>query len=194
MRRFLTVSVLAALAATPALATAQDATSHGSIIIGGSAGFTSSKSETGNTTSPSTTSIFIRPNVLYFVIDGLAVGGDLSYSHRSSNGQSSASYGVGPAARYFFGSRERMWYPFVGASVGFGHDTSDNASDSDSSLWQVGGGMLFLLSRSVGLTTELFYSTLHRSRDLPVGPGPGTSVDVDDHTFGLAVGIAAFVF
>jgi len=157
------------------------ATDKGSIRIGGSGNFSSSKSEGAENR---TTILDLRPDVQYFVAPGLALGGELSLT-RSSNGDASNTLvGIGPIASYYFGGAERT-QPFVSARLGVSQATFGGDDLTQTSM-RGAAGLLMLLSSSVGVSSELFYSY---TRVEFAGTG-----DSNSNNFGLALGIAAFLF
>jgi hypothetical protein len=180
-------SLLCACGALPAAAQSH-AVDRGSLMLGGTAGFTSSGSSVnGESLDDRVTQISLAPQLLYFIVPGLAIGGEVLFSRISSDGDALTSYGFGPAATYYFGREERTAYPHIGGSMQFAW-TSDDSTDADQpSLMGFRGaaGVLFMLSDAVGLNTELFYQLLERESDL---------FDVDIDTYGLAIGFSAFIF
>lgn len=165
---------LAILSLAPTLVQAQSyAIDHGSIMIGGTAGFSSSGSDGSD---DRLTQIFINPSVQYFVTRGLAFGGDVTLRHFSQGDSESTTYGVGPAVTYFFGGDERPVYPYLSGSV------QVLGGESTSSLgYGASAGAIVMLMDAVGLDGSIYYQKLDGD-------------DFSSDTFGLAVGIAAFVF
>jgi opacity protein-like surface antigen len=166
--------VLLVLASPPALAQSY-AIDQGSLMVGGSASFTSTGSDDSDDDRFS--SLLVRPMVQYFVMPGLAVGGELMLTRFSSGDQSATAYGVGPEVTYFFGGSERQLYPFVSAGFQFNRSEDENTFGYGAS-----GGAVFMLTSSVGLNGSLYYR----------------KIDYEDfggnNTIGAAVGISAFVF
>lgn len=156
---------------------------RGSINIAGDAAFTSSGSAS-NGDDDRTTQLIIRPTAQYFVIPGLALGGEVVVAHTSRDNNSSTSIGAGPSVAYYFGRGERTVHPFVSASLtvlrtSFENDFTDQSTSA--TAYRGSGGILLMLSRSVGITGELFYQGQN-------------SEDFDRNTYGLAFGVSAFVF
>lgn len=149
-----------------------------SLLLGGNASLTS----TGTGDSDRTSSFVLNPSAQYFIAPGLAVGGDVLLEYTSSDDFSTTRYGIGPTASYFFGSGERSYYPFLSGSVRAVHTNFDGPSDGATVMTYRGsGGILIMLSRSIGVTGELFYQMQDRE-------------EFEVNTFGLAFGISAFVF
>lgn len=170
----------ALLAAAPALAYAQGyATDRGSMLVGGTASFSSSGTRSNGGTWHRSTHLGIAPRVQYFVLPGLAVGGDLSISHDGAIWD----YGAGPTVSYYFGRAERAWYPYLRARVGLYRVVyGDEAQPSQTSRgYAASGGVLLMLSRAVGLDAALTYEM------------PSDEVS-DFRTLAFGLGISAFVF
>jgi hypothetical protein len=173
----------AILACLPALATAQvPALDQGSLMVGGSA-FVGSQSHGDD---ERTTTISLAPALQFFVIPGLAVGGDLRYTRSSRDEFTSSSYVIGPAATYYFVRDGAAIQPFVTASVGFGSSSIEGFQDSESSVtaYQGGAGVLFLLNEAVGLDVQAFYL----SESLEAG-----GAEQDEDRFGLSIGFSTFL-
>lgn len=167
--------MLALLLLAPSLVQAQSyAIDKGSLMIGGTAGFSSTG---GDGSDDRLTQIFINPSLQYFVTRGLAFGGDVAVQHFSQGDGGSTTYGVGPAVTYFFGGDERPVYPYLSGSVQLlrGHD------DETSVGYGASAGAIMMLMDAVGLDGSIYYQTTEDD-------------DFSRNTFGLAVGIAAFVF
>jgi hypothetical protein len=165
------------LALVPALHAQTHAVDEGSFLLGGDASLTRTSVERPGDGDRSTAFNFnLHPVVQYFITPGLAVGGDVSFAYASSEG-GSTNYGVGigPSAAYFFGRGERNYYPFLSGSINASH------YGGTALTYRGAGGMLIMLSESVGLTGELFYL----AQDVN---------ERDVSRFGLAFGISAFVF
>lgn len=129
-------------------------TQKGDRIVGvsfGSISFTNSDSKTTYSNTPteynsdgSSFSISVNPNVAWFVMDNLAVGGGVSVSFYTSKSDSSntsstttsdskstqPSFYIGPLARYYFG-KATTGKPFVQANFQYG--ISGGKSESSTS-------------------------------------------------------------
>ncbi|HEX7118849.1 MAG TPA: outer membrane beta-barrel protein [Longimicrobiales bacterium] len=189
------VAVGALAAALPATAPAQThALDRGSFRVGGTASFTSAGGEVDGDPVDRETQLTLAPSVQYFLLPGLAVGGNLSLSRRGfGDDDAVTSYGIGPAVTYYFGAddaADQDWFPYIDAGIRYVDVQVDDAilgSEEPSVMgYNAAAGILFLLSPAVGMTGELFYD---RS-DLENNIGTDTRAD----TFGLAFGISAFVF
>jgi hypothetical protein len=191
MRRSI-FAVLLAFAIAPGLLQAQGyAVDKGSVNVGGTASFVSSKADVADVSQPRITTLSLAPHLLFFVAPGLAVGGEAMFGRVSSDGNSTTQYGIGPAINYYFGHEDRNWYPFVGASARVSHLNGNGNLGSDFRDLRASAGLLFLLSRSVGINSEFYLSRTHTTFESPV-----TLEELDSNTsaFGLAIGISAFIF
>lgn len=157
-----------------------------SLQIGGSASFASVDDD--NFTDRRNT-VTLNPRLHYFVIERLALGADLNLSYaKLSDDVSARTIGIGPSVTYYFGGPAATAHPYLSirasiASVRF----ESGLQDTDGSNRSASGaaGILTMLSRSVGISTELFYETRRQEFDSQEG---------DSNTIGIAVGISAFVF
>lgn len=186
MRFSLSVLALFALLAMPALADGQSsALDRGSLVVDGDASFTSTGFDGQDERA---TNLAIRPGVKYFVVERLAVGGELLLGYSSAGDFSRTSFGIGPSADYYFGDLDAALHPFVSGTVFWATDRADTPTgEVDASFMRLRGsaGLLYLFSEQVGLNGALFYET---SEDEVAGS------TVNRDTYGLSVGIAAFVF
>lgn len=153
---------------------------RGSLLLDGDASFTSNTAGVNN--EDRMTLLAVRPAVQYLILPGFAIGGVVSLAHSSLEGLSSTTFGVGPAATYFFGKGDRSFFPFVSGHVNLDRRISNFSDSRNFFSYRGSGGVLLMLSRSVGLTGELFYRA-QNSR--------GNS---NSNSFGLAFGVSAFVF
>lgn len=156
---------------------------RGSINIAGDAAFTSSGSPSSGS-DDRYTKLIISPTAHYFVLPGLAVGGDVVVGYASAKNSSATNFGAGPSVAYYFGRGERTVYPFISASLTLLRTISKNSVSDQSrsaTAYRGSGGALLMLSRSVGITGELFYQ--------------GRNSEGNEwNTYGLAFGVSAFVF
>ena len=170
----------------PAAAAAQSsALDEGSLLVYGNASFTSTG---GDGSDDRFTSLSVRPGVKYFVVPGLAVGGQLQIGYSANDDFSAIMLGVGPSADYYFGDLDAAVHPFISATTVLSWSSTEGPSfESESRVVTLHGeaGLLYLLSEQVGLTTALFYETRNFE---------GGSASVGQNVFGLSMGLSAFVF
>lgn len=187
------VFVTAVLCFTASALVAQNAPTSpiakGSRLISGTASITSTSSDGG---SGSLTSVSFNPNVLWFVRDRVAVGGELGLGYQDGDGFSGTSWLIGPAARFFFAEPAAKLLPFVGVSVGFGRMHSESGTfefTGTQRALELVGGATQMLARNVGLTGELFVQRTNFEVE--------TGTTMSDNTttmFGLRFGVSAFLF
>lgn len=178
--------IIGALGFVPAAAYAQQhATDQGSIQLSGSASFTSSGEDDED---DRITAINLNPRLAYFIRPGLSVGAEVLLARQSRGDNSITAFGIGPAATYYFGAADARTKPYVTGNVQWQKTSNESdtfESDATVTSYGAGAGLLFLLSQSVGITSELFY----RSTSVEFDAGEAGS-----DTFGLAIGVAAFIF
>ena len=174
--RVLVLTLASSLFLTSALPAQEHATDRGSYILGGSAGLSSQK----NVGAERSTHMYFAPSVQYFVQPGLAIGGTLNLAHFRFDNQSITSYGAGPLLSYYFGAGEQSLRPYLSGRTIYSYARADVYG-----FLTYGGnvGVLYLLTRSVGLDASLFYNAVSYR---------GSSNRTD--AFGLAVGFSAFAF
>ena len=197
-RLFAMVSLLL----VPAAAAAQDPSQprgpidRGSWLVSGGASFLREERdefENGVRGDRTATSFSIQPNLLFFVVPRLAVGGQVGYGRFSSEGTTTSSWSVGPAARYYFGDPRGRVLLYLGASVMRESVTfSDDESglDADGAAWTYDGlaGLTFMLSRHVGIAAEGFVTRAEPEDDGDGAFSPGKAT-----AYGVRFGVAAFV-
>jgi hypothetical protein len=191
MRSALTYAIVVFAIMTPAGVFGQThATDRGSILVGGTASFTSSKADSDDgEENDRFNSLSIMPRALFFVAPGLALGGQLIFGRSSAGDNSSTSWGIGPEAADYFGGAETMTHPYLTGHFNYVR-TSDNDDDNDLTGRQYGGGigLLFLISSSVGIDAQAFIRRVQTSLEgFPAADAEGTII-------GLQFGISAFVF
>jgi len=177
-------------------------TDRGSFLIGGGASLTSTKvtfppiSEGGRMTQENS-EFSVRPSVQYFVVPGLAVGGDVSISGWPGEGW---SLGGGPALTYFFFKGERPWNLYLSGGFQLGkswlpNEGYGNTEDPRFYSFRAALGTVFMISQGVGIHTEAFYD-FNRWSEGTVRPAnaPAFEYRIDRRSFGLSVGISVFVF
>lgn len=153
----------------------------GSLIVGGEGSFTSTGFDGDDNRS---VALLVNPAVQYFVRPKLALGGELNLARFSAGDQSVKLFGVGPRITYFFGGPDSRLHPLVSGSVSWVRSSyGDDRSDSQAG-YRAAAGALYRLTRSVGITGEVFSQ----------GEIEDSDEDLGLNTFGLQFGIAAFVF
>jgi hypothetical protein len=135
-------------------------TSKGTWLVGGTAGFTSSKYGDAKMSS-----INFSPNAGYFLINNLAVGLDVQVGSETSNsGVSGASdYKTsstffGPNVRYYFTSLGKNAKLFGSGQYAFG-STKDGSDKISATAWGLSAGPAFFLNKNVALEVTVGYSS-----------------------------------
>jgi len=182
-RRIVAVALgLLALASASVGAQHQSPVHTGGWIISGSGSLGRSHTDASDV---DVTHVGIRPTGLVFLTSRFALGASLplSYSHLSDPSGHSYSYGLGPAARYYFAADTSRWLWFVGAAVepqwqkdsrqsivvaSPGGVVSTETFDTSNRLLTIDGslGLTRLLAEHVGLTGELYYTHSELSGDI----------------------------
>ena len=140
---------------------------QGAWMLGGDAGFTSQKIKD---VDGSTTTLFLNPNIGYFIADDLAIGLGIGFTSISDDDVDVSLFGLGPFVRYYFVDNI---FAQAGVNLGLG--------DDEFTEFQVGVGYSWFLSDGVAIEPMLFYNS-HSVDD------PG----FDFSTFGLSIGVQAF--
>ena len=170
------------LLVVPGLSAAQvPALEQGSMLIGGSAGFSSSRGDGGSRF----TNIGVAPSVQYFVVPGLAVGGSLPLGALFRDDETSVRFGIGPAATYFFVQAGPL-HPFLDASVRYEvNQMVDDDRRSTTLGYDAGLGVMAFLNEAIGVHARLYYRASHSEFE-------GQESEFD--TLGLSMGVSTFLF
>ena len=148
MKKIFTIAIASLVAAT---SFAQ--TSKGNWMVGGSAGFNSSK--TGSADAVST--LNISPSAGYFFGKNFAAGLSVDFQSVSKN---YSSFAVGPMARYYFADAGKSAKLFAEANIGFGSYKPEGGSSISSTEWGIKAGPAFFLNKNVALEATVGYSSL----------------------------------
>lgn len=160
-------------------------------MLNGSLGFSSATQSSGSSNSSALTTIVIAPQVSYFIMPNLAVGGLVNFLGQSQSGSSFSQLGIGPTIAYYFGDQSTTLYPFVQGAVFYNSITSSYSGYYSSSTtiggvgFEVDAGITPMLARNIGLTLAAFFRLSNYSQNI-------TSSSIN--TFGLRVGITGFLF
>ena len=204
--------VLAAFVGVASFANAQ--TTAGSIMVGGSLGFGSGKSEatTSSVTvdGPKITAFNISPNVGYFIMDNVAVGLRLGYGSQKNTQKDVPAAGdetvtkqsdftISPFARYYVSMADKAGL-FLDASVdiGSGKTTTDvttggttvsNETTDKSFGINVRPGVYWFVTDHIGLEGT-FGSLGYNSNKNDNGANPATETKSSSFGLNLNTGIA----
>lgn len=185
-------------------------TEKGSWVAGGSTtlGFNSTTSKVKyngeSVDGPKSTTFNVTPSVGYFVANNFAIGLDLGFKSTKNEGSqyilgeefdyesTESTVIVMPTATYYFKSASKIM-PYLGAGVGYFSNTMKYPADyfnieetkftTDGLAWGAKGGVVFLVTPSVGIDLGLAYvNTSNREND----------VKNSTNTFGVNAGFSFF--
>jgi len=152
-------------------ATLSAQTQQGSVMIGGNAGF---QSNDGGSL------IFVQPAIGFFVIDQLAVGGQVGFSSFSPElGDGTTNIGIGPFVRYYF-MGEGKARVFAQGNFAWNSSKTGDAEAATSTTFGGGAGVDIFLNDHVAIEGFAGYSSESRG---------GASLG----TFGISFGVQAFI-
>jgi hypothetical protein len=152
-----------------------------------------STDDAGRTGDETATQIEATPNLLFLVRDRVAIGGRLEYGRFSSDGETFSSTSIGPVVRLFLAPPGQRVQPFVEAQVLFLSAKSEfdgvGSGNSTNNATQFGAaaGLLFMVTRQVGISSELFVNRTRADGFLPNDP------DITTTNVGLRFGVSAFL-
>lgn len=148
MKKILTIAI-----ATLVAGTSFAQTSKGNWLVGGSAGFNSSKSGSADAVS----TLNISPNAGYFFGNNFAAGLSVSLESESKH---HSSFNFGPMVRYYFAEMGKNAKLFAHANVGFGSYKPEGGTSTSSTAWGIKAGPAFFLTKNVALETTVGYSSM----------------------------------
>jgi len=112
-------------------------------------------------TSDNNTQIAFTPNAGLFVIDNLAVGGNLSLSYSKSGNNKFTSFGIGPFVRYYFTTETQIVRPILHGSFNYlstKNKIGNNASSTNTGTnFFIGGGAAMFISNNVSIDALMGY-------------------------------------
>jgi hypothetical protein len=146
-------------------------TGQGGILLGGTASFD---------VPDNITSIDVSPELGFFVIDNLALGGAISIGTAKAGDVSSSSFGIAPFARYYFGASTTKF--FAHAQVGYITSKTEIFGDDftvKGSQISIGPGVAIFLNDHVAIEGILAYNKL--------------GGDFDTDSIGFRFGVQAYL-
>ena len=192
MLKTLLLAIAAVLLVLPAQA--QDyPIDQGSFVFGGSVSYQSQGGDgfDGEPVEERQTNLTVNPFFLLFVMEGIGAGGEIFVARISDNGTTQTAYGIGPTLGYFFGSEESSVYPFVSATPVYLRSNFSFPNGADASTDGLGlrlnGGAAVMLAANAAVTLGIFYQLDRLSAD-------NLEQTVNTNTFGLTMGVTAFVY
>jgi hypothetical protein len=112
-------------------------------------------------TSDNNTQIAFTPNAGLFVINNLAVGGNISLSYSKSGNNKFTSFGIGPFVRYYFTTETQAVRPMLHGSFNYlstKNKIGNNASSTNTgSNFFIGGGAAIFISKNVSIDALMGY-------------------------------------
>lgn len=111
-----------------------------------------------NTAKNSTTFNF-SPNAGYFIVNNLAIGGNLVFAYDKLGDTRVNTFGIGPFVRYYF--TDEKVRPFFAGDMTFERlkfETSQGSSTEDAFSWFLGGGAAFFINENVAVDGIIGYA------------------------------------
>jgi outer membrane protein W len=184
---------LALLLILPIAALAQNfAVDKGSILIDGSAGFSSSGGDLNEVNGEKSTEIMVNPFIGYFIVPNLGVGLEGIFAKESQGDYSVSAFGVGPRVAYFLGNASSKTFPFLGAGVFLVKgkaETGDPGVTAEETQFNisVSAGITAMVAKNVGITGKVYY-TLESNKPKDADEA------IKGNIIGVALGISSFIF
>lgn len=99
----------------------------------------------------------------YFITNSIALGTSITFNQYKNDDFKATALGLSPFARYYFTPRAYYWKPFLTTSVNFSTLRENDKGTIERNKfalrnYEVGLGLSFMLSRSVGLEGIIHYS------------------------------------
>ena len=148
----------------------------GTVLLGGTVGFNNISEE-----GEGITYVNVSPNAGFFLSDRFALGSILDFVLVATDGESSASFGLTPFARYYFNASGASRF-FGQAKVGFQTGTTNFFDEGTALTFGLGVGADFFLNDNVAIEAFLGYQRLEYSE-----------YEVGLNNIGLNFGVAAFI-
>ena len=110
-------------------------------------------------TGENATTIEIAPTAGYFVMNNLAIGGNVTLSYTKLGDNKSTRFGVGPLTRWYFGKNNNV-KPFLHGEFGIvsqKFELPNNSSTENGLRYQLAFGLAAFLNQNVALETLAGY-------------------------------------
>lgn len=134
-----------------ALTTASAQTKTGDWMVGGNFRLNTAKNAT---------EISFSPNAGMFVVDNLAVGGNLELTHSKAGESKSTAFGIGPFVRYYFTTENQPVRPIVHTYFNYLSTKYSSGSFSEKvsgTNFFIGGGAAIFISDNVSIDALMGY-------------------------------------
>jgi hypothetical protein len=169
----------------------------GSMILTGNVYFMSQSGDLyENSDGDGLTTVTLTPGFGYFISPGFVIGGDINYARVSMGDNYESVFSIGPKIGYYFGANNGRTefkgavYPFVTAFAAFGTmSASYTDEDISTTVFGLSGGVVYMVSNSVGLDMGLRFSSDKWSADYE-----GESHSESGASLLIGAGVSAFVF
>ncbi|MBL7747498.1 MAG: outer membrane beta-barrel protein [Chitinophagaceae bacterium] len=105
-------------------------------------------------TSDNNTQIALSPNAGLFVVDNLAVGGNVGISYSKSGNNKNTSFYIGPFVRYYFTTETQAVRPVIQGNFNFltnKQKVGTLSSSNTGTNFFVGGGAAMFISKNVSI-------------------------------------------
>jgi hypothetical protein len=144
--------IILGLIAMTGIATANAQTQQGDWMIGGNFRLN---------TSDNNTQLSFTPNAGVFVIDNLAVGGNVGISYSKNGNNKNTTFSIGPFARYYFTTLNQTVRPVLHGSFNYLSNKSkignNFSSTNTGSNYFIGGGAALFISNNVSIDALMGY-------------------------------------
>lgn len=167
------------------------AVDKGAIVISGMASFSSWGGDLyEGSDSSRATIITLAPNIDYFVVKNIFIGGRILFESMSQGDYSLTTFGIGPQFGYAFGQKNSNIFPYLIAGVYYNTSTASNGTDITFSGFdfKFGGGLMFTVAKHIGINIGASYNLVNRKSD-----DAGAESESGD-IIGLDVGISGLIF
>lgn len=143
---------------------AQHAFDQGSTIFGITAGFLNASGDLYKSSEDrSFTAILLMPNVTYFFVPKLGVGGDVLLFLTGRGGDKSTTLGAGPRLTFLFGGEEKKFYPYLTSALYFVRHDVDYAGLLDATYagfrGKLGVGTTYMVGSHLGIVWEASFNS-----------------------------------
>jgi hypothetical protein len=92
-----------------------------------------------------------EPEVQYFVMDGLSVGGKVGYMSEEQGGGKTKTTSFGPLANYYLTMIKAPVLPYAGAGLSY-----EKKGDYKTTIFKVQGGAVYMLGKYLAAYGEVF--------------------------------------
>ncbi|MBK8953599.1 MAG: hypothetical protein IPM85_16455 [Chitinophagaceae bacterium] len=120
-------------------------------------------------TAKNATEIAFTPNAGLFVIDNLAVGGNVTLGHSKAGDSKTTDFGIGPFVRYYFTTENQPVRPIIHTFFNYlssKYTSGTYTSKNSGTNFFIGGGAAIFISDNVSIDALMGYErTKYKSYD-----------------------------